>query len=390
MKLQELFKLRRMDNMPDGGVNSVEGLYFLVEAFFKPHFKMVEVGSFEGVSTLLFSKFVDTVYSVDCYDYKVPPSGRIPEHDRSFMEAEKLFLERTKDVGNIVKIRKTSVEAAKDFPDRSLDAVYIDAEHDEESVREDIEAWIPKIKFGGYLCGHDFYLPHIQKILVERGFTKITQAPDSSWITQIPTVSLVAVACTKVEETIEAMRKCQSQMTFNRSVLFTHEDIQPEGIDVVKIDKLDYRGYNEFVAMKLWQYIGTDYVLLVQNDGYILNASKWENEWFKYDYIGAGWPVPDDNETYRTPNGRLVRVGNGGFSLRSRKLLRAPTILGLEFSDKGTGFPHEDGFLCVHNGDLLEDNGINFAPLSVAVKFSRELPIPELRDRNTFGFHKYP
>ena len=180
MELQELFKLRRMDNMPEGGINSVEGLYFLVNAFFKPHFKMVEVGSFEGVSTLLFSKFVDMVYSVDCYDYKIPETGRIPEHDQSFVEAEKLFMERTKDIKNIVKIRKRSVEAAKDFPDRSLDVVYIDAEHDEDSVREDIKAWRPKLKLGGYLCGHDYYLPYIQKILLEEhGFTKLTQAPDS-------------------------------------------------------------------------------------------------------------------------------------------------------------------------------------------------------------------
>lgn len=392
MELQELFKIRRMENMPEGGINSVEGLHRLVEAFFKPHFKIVEVGSFEGVSTLLFSKFVDTVYAVDCYDYKVPPTGRIPEHDQSFVIAEKLFLERTKGIKNIVKIRKRSVDAAKDFPDRSLDAVYIDAEHDEDSVREDIKAWRPKIRFGGYLCGHDFYFPYIQKILTEeQGLTKVTQAPDSSWIAPIPSVSLVSVACTKVPETIDAMRKCQAQMEFNRSILFTHEDIQFPGIEVVKIDKLDYKGYNEFVAMKLWQYIGTDFVLLMQNDSWILNASKWDDKWLSYDYIGSAWPIPpdDDKTTYRTPSGRLVRVGNGGFSLRSRGLLRAPTVLGLEFTDMGTGFPHEDGNLCVHHGDTLQDAGIKFAQIEVAVKFARELPVPELEDMDTFGFHKY-
>ena len=388
MELQELFNLRRMDNMIQDDVNSVKGLYMMVERFFKPHFKMVEVGSFEGISTLLFSKMVNTVYSVDCYDYKVPETGRIPEHDRSFVEAEKMFIERTKDVKNIIKIRKRSIEAAKDFPDRSLDAVYIDAEHDEESVREDIKAWKPKIKFGGYLCGHDYYLPHVQKILVEEeGFMRITQAPDSSWVTPIPSVSLVSVACTKVPETIEAMKKCQVQMGFNESILFTHEDIKIDGIRVIKIDKLDYKQYNEFVAMKLWQYIGTDFVLLVQNDGYITNGSLWTNEFFKFDYIGAPWPIPEDDKTYRTPSGKLVRVGNGGFSFRSRRLLRAPTILGLEFTDKGTGFWHEDGFLCVHSRDELEKNGIKFAPIEMAAKFSTEVTVPETVQ--SFGKHKY-
>ena len=378
-----------MSNMELNHINSVEGLYPLIKQFFRPHFKMVEVGSFEGISTLLFSKFVDTVYSVDYYDYEVPETGRIPEHDLSFQIAEKMFIERTKGIKNIVKIRKKSMDALNDFEDRSLDAVYIDGDHTEKSVREDIQGWRKKIKFGGYLMGHDFQLPHIKDILKEQNLHYYTVAPDGSWIAMIPTVTLVSVACTKVPETIEAMRKCQSQMGFNRSLLLTHEDIQAEGIEVAKIEKLDYKGYNEFVAMKLWQYIGTDFVLLMQNDSWILNANKWRDEWMNYDYIGAGWPIPDDDITYRTPNKRLVRVGNGGFTLRSRRILRAPTILGLEFSDMGTGHPNEDGFLCVHHGDLLEDSGIRFAPLIEAVKFSRELPIPELEDKDTFGFHRY-
>ena len=387
MDLKTLYGIPRMSTMELNDINSVEGLHGMIKQFFKPHFKMVEVGSFEGISTLLFSKFVDTVYSVDYYDYKVPETGRIPEHDLSFAIAERLFVERTKDIKNIVKIRKKSVDAAKDFPDRSLDAVYIDAEHDEDSVREDIKTWRKKIKFGGLLCGHDYYLPYIEKILKEEGFKKITRAPDSSWVVEIPSVSLVAVACTKVLETIEVMKKCQTQMEFNRSILFTHEDMEVPGIDIIKVEKLDYKGYNEFVAMKLWQYIGTDYVLLVQNDGYITDVEKWTDEFFRYDYIGAPWPVPRDDTTYRTPNGRLVRVGNGGFSLRSRMLLRAPTILSLEFTDRGTGFWHEDGFLCVHVGDTLQDAGIRFAPVELAAQFSTELTVPETV--KSFGGHKY-
>lgn len=387
MELKTLFNIPRMSTMELNETNSVAGLYELIKQFYKPNFVMVEVGSFEGISTVLFSKMVSAVYSVDCYDYKVPETGRIPSHDQTFVEAERLFIERTKNISNIVKIKKPSVEAAKDFEDRSLDAVYIDAEHDEDSIRADVKAWRPKIKFGGILSGHDYYLPCIQKILNEEGFINITISPDSSWAVRVPSIDLVAVACTKVPETIEAIKKCKDQMQFNRYLLFTHEDIECEGIEVVKIDKLDYKGYNEFVAMKLWQYTGADYVLLVQNDGYITDASQWTDEFLRWDYIGAPWPVPEDDKTYRTPNGRLVRVGNGGFSLRSRKLLRAPIILGLEFSDNGSGFWHEDGFLCVHNGDTLEQSGIKFAPLDIASQFSTELTLPE--SKKSFGGHKY-
>lgn len=48
-----------------------------------------------------------------------------------------------------------SVAAAAAFPDRSFDCVYIDGSHDFDSVVADLRAWLPKIKSGGLLAGHD-------------------------------------------------------------------------------------------------------------------------------------------------------------------------------------------------------------------------------------------
>ncbi len=53
-------------------------------------------------------------------------------------------------------LQSDSALAAKQFNDDSLDAVFIDAAHDEESVKNDIGAWITKVKPGGILCGHDY------------------------------------------------------------------------------------------------------------------------------------------------------------------------------------------------------------------------------------------
>jgi hypothetical protein len=52
-------------------------------------------------------------------------------------------------------IRKESVEAAKSFQDGSLDYVYIDGNHNYKHVLDDLNAWYPKLKKGGYLCGDD-------------------------------------------------------------------------------------------------------------------------------------------------------------------------------------------------------------------------------------------
>jgi Methyltransferase domain len=46
--------------------------------------------------------------------------------------------------------------ASKEFIDRSIDAVFIDACHSEESVRNDILCWLPKIKEGGVVFGDDW------------------------------------------------------------------------------------------------------------------------------------------------------------------------------------------------------------------------------------------
>ena len=186
-RCSELFHTKRMGHIqgPIEPHNSVMGLYEMMQKYFKEDFVMVELGSFHGTSTRFFSLFVDKVYSVDVYDYHVPPTGRIPEMDKMFVEAESIFLERTKDYDNIVKIKKPSVEAAKDFEDGSLDCVYVDAEHLYDYIRSDIQAWKDKIKDGGVLCGHDYDHNHsasISSILNEFGLmNEFTTYSDTSW-----------------------------------------------------------------------------------------------------------------------------------------------------------------------------------------------------------------
>lgn len=49
-----------------------------------------------------------------------------------------------------------SVKMAEEFDDASLDAVYLDADHSKAAVLADLEAWVPKIREGGAICGHDY------------------------------------------------------------------------------------------------------------------------------------------------------------------------------------------------------------------------------------------
>lgn len=150
-----------------------------------------------------------------------------------------------------------------------------------------------------------------------------------------------------------------------------------------KIKSID--DWNYKIIYELHNYVQTDYAMLVHADGYVINPDAWRDEFLDYDYIGAPWPLPRDNYSYRTPGGELIRVGNS-VSLRSKKILELPSRLGLEWKPY-YGNTNEDGFLCVHNRTSLESEGIRFAPLDIAKYFSREHNIPENEGIETFAFH---
>ena len=79
-------------------------------------------------------------------------------------------------------VREASVKAAQAVPDGSLDFVYIDANHGEAFVRQDLEAWVPKVRSGGICSGHDYIYraekPHIQvKAAVDKFIAEHKIAP---------------------------------------------------------------------------------------------------------------------------------------------------------------------------------------------------------------------
>lgn len=70
-------------------------------------------------------------------------------------------LKRAQDLARsragIVLLHMDSVDAARRIEDGSLDLVFIDADHSYQGCKTDIAAWLPKIKRGGWLGGHDYH-----------------------------------------------------------------------------------------------------------------------------------------------------------------------------------------------------------------------------------------
>lgn len=130
--------------------------------------------------------------------------------------------------------------------------------------------------------------------------------------------------------------------------------------------------YSRFCIKDMVKYVETSHVLIIHSDGYLLNPLAWQDEWLQYDYIGAKWWYKDARN-----------VGNGGFSLRSRKLLEMLSKMDLK------EYHPEDHIICRELHDTLEKKGIKFAPDTVADKFSLEAVSGNRVYTGQFGFHGY-
>jgi hypothetical protein len=198
-----------------------------------------------------------------------------------------------------------------------------------------------------------------------------------------------------------AIQKCTQQAHFGKMVLITdlnklssptddqasnqaeeqaedQEKKQQVGQQVARLQGVEYvqappinttKDYSDLLLAGLRQYVAGTHVLIIQWDSFILHPELWIDDFLQYDYIGASWPHHPD-----TP------VGNGGFSLRSVKLLEA-----LE-SPAITKRHPEDFCICVDNKTLLENEfGIRFAPAQVAEQFAVE----RTSWHPAFGFHGF-
>lgn len=148
----------------------------------------VEVGVAEGKYSAAFlalwpGKYVmvDRWAHIEGYDDVM--NGPDSEHEERFRQAMAVA---SQYADRVHVMRGDSMQAAERFADRSLDFVYIDADHSFEGCRRDILAWAPKVKVGGVLAGHDYYnMPpfEVRKAVAVTcgGPCGITHEPCPSW-----------------------------------------------------------------------------------------------------------------------------------------------------------------------------------------------------------------
>lgn len=175
-------------------------------------------------------------------------------------------------------------------------------------------------------------------------------------------VTLVIADCVDYNRARLSFEHNINSAIFGDAKLLTHFDVNDPG--VVKIPKIgSIYEYSNFCVKELANYFDTEFVLVAQWDGFIWHPELWEDEFLNYDYIGAPWP--DSLLTHGAP--KKFNVGNGGFSLRSKRLQDF-----LRDDDNITLHKAEDVAICQLNRAYLEKCGFTFAPYEVAERFSLE------------------
>lgn len=187
----------------------------------------------------------------------------------------------------------------------------------------------------------------------------------------LPTVTLCAAASVNVAATIRALEMCLDQIEFAECFFVGSGKIAGSDPRIRFVEGETLKSgadYSDFILHRLADHVRSSHLLIVQWDGFVLDAGRWDPAFLDCDYIGAPWPQFRDGHD----------VGNGGFSLRSRRLMgacRDPRFV--------SGHP-EDIAICRTNRDLLEEKGIRFAARDLAERFSVERSAPA---NPTFGFH---
>lgn len=216
------------------------------------------------------------------------------------------------------------------------------------------------INAGGAWCIKQSVVQHI-------GFDSSlnhTEQPDIAddfYYWDLPSVTLLGVD-NQPERLSKAKDICTKWIKFGK-VITLNPDIRSK------------EAYSQFMIKEAYKHVKTEHCLIFQHDGYVNNWMAWDNHWLQYDYIGAPWHYQDG-----------MAVGNGGFSLRSRRLME------IIATDPKISFTHpEDHHICRTYRPYLETTyGIKFAPLEVAEKFSFEgymQPNKTLKDQ--FGVHGF-
>ena len=205
----------------------------------------------------------------------------------------------------------------------------------------------------------------------------------------LPDVTLLAATSVDIDQTQISLKISSQNIKFGSIKLLSHllPNKKYPDVEYTSIPRMDIAGYSRFIIKDLKKYFNTPHCLIVQSDSFIVDSNLWQDEFLKYDYIGAPWSDKVNVNPNLVLNMRKNPVGNGGFSLRSKKLVNVTSKINFDTLEFPIKF--EDVIICHYLYQEMLDQGIRFAPAKLAAQFSIENENHLYgQDVNTvFGFH---
>jgi len=157
-------KTKKLDMQSDTSERDCRALEFLVKKVLCNNIKIVEVGSWKGMTTSILAKsvrdFGGNVYAIDHWKGQQNAPHHISQTNS--LDILTVFRDNMQILGldNVHPFVVPSLQGVELFKDDSLDMVFIDADHIYDFVKKDIQVWYSKVKNGGILCGHDCELKY--------------------------------------------------------------------------------------------------------------------------------------------------------------------------------------------------------------------------------------
>ncbi len=188
----------------------------------------------------------------------------------------------------------------------------------------------------------------------------------------LPDVTLITVDCLYLKRSKAGADICQKNFNFGAvKILSSIPDPDPRVVPIPPLN--NGKLYSDFYIDELWKYVDTPLALTYHHDGFILNPDAWEDEFLNYDYIGPPWHHPSAH-----------KIGNGGFAIRSRRLLE---YLAKNREKIGGPFKPEDLWTCETARPYLEKEGMTFAPIELARRWGKEGNERGVVWNGEFGWH---
>ena len=265
-------------------VNRLFGLKDLLDYYnVDKKWKVLEIGSYAGASSELISYYAGELTCCDIWEEYIYPIERANKAYNEFS----MTIDRSK---NIIECKKNSNDLVNEIDDDTFDMIYIDADHSYNSVLNDIKKWFSKVKSGGVISGHDYYISDVKKAVDEffgENNTKIFK--DSSWSYLKPKIqenksnkkfSIIVPTYKRTEILNRALNSIKNQTYKNYEVIVCSDGYSREDEICVQnfkddrftyrcIDKSEQKNWGHMQRNEMISFCKGDYTIFLDDDNII-------------------------------------------------------------------------------------------------------------------------